>query len=144
MASPVKGTGAVAQPCRKPGAWCIMLCGYAHSSLLHSTLGLSAMRSWGPDLQQVVLHLKGCKRVACSLLCCRSQLGPQCCLRLHQPSPALPYARLMASWLLQCVGESVKHRVCKYYNLLLWNGTLYYPTTGELLTPLLSMCSVIW
>lgn len=33
--------------------------------------------------------------------------------------------------LLQCFGSSKLHRVCKYYNLLLWNGTLYYPTTGE-------------
>ena len=45
-----------------------MLCGCAHNSLLHSTVGLSAMRSWGPGSQQVVLHLKECKRVACSLL----------------------------------------------------------------------------
>eukprot|EP00891_Asterochloris_glomerata_P001651 jgi/Astpho2/1651/Aster-04087 len=40
--------------------------------------------------------------------------------------------RLIASWLLQCVGKTMKHRVCKYYNLLLWNGTLYYPTTDEM------------
>ena len=50
----------------------------------------------------------------------------------------------MVSWLLQCVGETVKHRVCKYYNLLLWNGTLYYPTTGDFMAPLLSTYSVIW
>lgn len=31
--------------------------------------------------------------------------------------------------LHECFGSSKLHRVCKYYNLLLWNGTLYYPTT---------------
>lgn len=31
--------------------------------------------------------------------------------------------------LYECFGSSKLHRVCKYYNLLLWNGTLYYPTT---------------
>ena len=36
---------------------------------------------------------------------------------------------------VQCFGSSKLHRVCKYYNLLLWNGTLYYPTTGIVLMP---------
>ena len=33
---------------------------------------------------------------------------------------------------MQCFGSSKLHRVCKYYNLLHWNGTLYYPTTGSI------------
>ena len=33
--------------------------------------------------------------------------------------------------LSQCTGNTYEHRVCKYSNLLLWNDTFYYPTTGE-------------
>lgn len=59
---------------------------------------------------------------------------------LHEVSQATPSSKqchfaarssLKIPILLQCFGSSKLHRVCKYYNLLLWNGTLYYPTTGD-------------
>lgn len=32
---------------------------------------------------------------------------------------------------MQCTGVLFQHRVCHFYNLILWNGTLLYITDGE-------------
>ena len=38
-------------------------------------------------------------------------------------------------WCVQCWGKGYHQRICKFYNLLLWNDTFYYVTSG--MVPLL-------
>ena len=33
--------------------------------------------------------------------------------------------------LMQCWGRNAGQRICKFYNLLLWNDTFYYVTSGD-------------
>lgn len=37
---------------------------------------------------------------------------------------------------MQCWGKGYHQRICKFYNLLLWNDTFYYPTSGKLIAPM--------
>ncbi len=54
------------------------------------------------------------------------------------PQGALPglwrqrFATPMLCHSPQCTGVLFQHRVCHFYNLILWNGTLLYITDGEL------------